>query len=190
MEYATRIDGSPNTVLTAMMFKVTSRIFKEREGTFISGKVADDYRNDIGANESYRDFIRFIHVKYEWSMKDESIKRLNMRARGALILQSQPKLSYEWYKKLRQNHKRVDEQPNLKAKKEVCRQAQNLQPPQGHLCGQLCGTGRLGWGGQAYQGLLYHHGRRSDDRAQRLEGQLLPELRASRQGSQASGALL
>lgn len=145
MEYATKIDGSPNTVLTAMMFKVTSRIFKEREGTFISGKVADDYRNDIGANESYRDFIRFIHVKYEWSMKDESIKMLNMRARGALILQSQPELSYEWYKKLRQNHKRVDEQPNLKAKKKYAAKHRTFSHPRDTYV--VSYVGRVDWGG-------------------------------------------
>ncbi len=58
-----------------------------REGTFISGRIAADYRNDIGADESYRDFVRFIHVKYEWDMKDEPVSKLNMRARGAVIVQ-------------------------------------------------------------------------------------------------------
>lgn len=83
MDYAVRIDGSPYTILTAIMFKVTSRMFKEKEGTFLSGRIAADYRNDIGANESYRDFVRFTHVQYEWSMKDEPIQKLNMRARSA-----------------------------------------------------------------------------------------------------------
>ena len=117
MEYAAEIDGSPNTILTAMMFKVTSRMFKEKEGTFLSGRISADYRKDIGANESYRDFVRFIHVRYEWSMKDESIQKLNTRARGALIAQNQPELSYERFKKLARDHKGIDEQPTLKAKK-------------------------------------------------------------------------
>lgn len=118
MEYASRIDGSPNTILVALMFKAASRMFKEKEGTFLSGRVAADYRKDIGANLSYRDFVRFIHVRYEWSMKDESIQKLNMRARGALITQNQPELSYERFKKLEKTHKGIDEQPNLKAKKQ------------------------------------------------------------------------
>ena len=117
MAYAAKIDGSPNTILTAMMFKVCSRIFKEKEGTFLSGRIAADYRKDIGACESYRDFVRFIHVKYQWSMKDESIQKLNMRARGALIKQNQPELSYERFKRIDQAHKGIDLQPNLKAKK-------------------------------------------------------------------------
>lgn len=117
MEYAVRIDGSPYTILTAIMFKVTSRMFKEKEGTFLSGRIAADYRKDIGANESYRDFVRFIHVRYEWSMKDEPIQKLNMRARGALIAQNQPELGIERFKKLDKVHRGIDEQPDLKAKK-------------------------------------------------------------------------
>ena len=117
MDYAAKVDGSPNTILTAMMFRVSSRLFKEKKGTFLSGKIAADYRKDIGANLSYRDFVRFIHVRYEWSMKDESIQKLNMRARGALIAQNQPELSFERFKKLDKAHKGIDEQPNLKAKK-------------------------------------------------------------------------
>ena len=117
MEYAARIDGSPNTILTAMMFKVTSQMFKEKKGAFLSGRISADYRKDIGANESYRDFVRFIHVKYDWNMKDESVQKLNMRARGALIAQNQPELSYERFKKLARAHKGIDEQLNLKAKK-------------------------------------------------------------------------
>ena len=116
-DYAARIDGSPNTILTAMMFKVSSRLFKEKKGTFLSGRIASDYRKDIGANESYRDFVRFIHVKYEWGMKDESILKLNMRARGALIAQNQPELSCERFRKLARAHKGIDAQPTLKDKK-------------------------------------------------------------------------
>ena len=117
MKYAAQIDGSPNTILTAMMFKVTSQMFKEKKGTFLSGRISADYRKDIGAKESYRDFVRFIHVKYDWSMRDESIQKLNTRARGALIAQNQPELSCERFKKLARDHKGIDEQPDLKAKK-------------------------------------------------------------------------
>ena len=118
MDYAARIDGSPNTILTAMMFKASSRLFKEKKGTFLSGRIAADYRKDIGAELSYRDFVRFAHVRYEWSMKDESIQKLNIRARGALIAQNQPELSFERFRRLDKAHKGIDGQPNLKAKKQ------------------------------------------------------------------------
>lgn len=117
MEYAARIDGSPSTILTAMMYKVCTRLFREKKGTFIGGRIAADYRDDIGADESYRDFVRFIHVKYEWSMKDEPIQKLNMRARGAVIRQNQPELGIERFKKISANHREIDRQPDLEAKK-------------------------------------------------------------------------
>ena len=117
MDYAKSIDGSPNTIIVAMMYKAMSRLFKEKKGEFISARVAADYRDDIGASQSYRDFVRFIHVKYDWSMKDESIAKLNMRARGALITQNQPELSFERFRKLNQAHKEIDRQPTLKQKR-------------------------------------------------------------------------
>ena len=61
MEYAKKIDGTPNSVLAAIMLKTTARYFPKRKGQHISAKIADDYRNDIGCAGSYRDFVRFIH---------------------------------------------------------------------------------------------------------------------------------
>ena len=42
----------------------------------------------------------FIHVRYEYSMKDESVRNLNMRARGAVIRQNQPELGIERFKRI------------------------------------------------------------------------------------------
>lgn len=117
IEYSKKIDASPNTLITALMYKAMSRHFKEKEGTFLSGRIAADYRGDIGATQSYRDFVRFIHVKYEWSSKDEPIEKLNMRARGAVIAQNQPELAYERFRRLAKVHSEVDAQPDLKSKK-------------------------------------------------------------------------
>lgn len=50
-------------------------------------------------------------------MKDESIEKLNMRARGAVITQNQPELSYELLRKLARVHGEIDAQPDLKSKK-------------------------------------------------------------------------
>ena len=122
IQYCTSTDGSPYTVLSAMMYKSLTKVFKEKEGTFLSGRIAADYRDDIGATGSYRDLVRFIHVKYEWNMKDESIEKLNMRARGALVSQNQPELSCERFVRLDNVHKGVDAQPNLKLKKKYAKQ--------------------------------------------------------------------
>lgn len=146
LDYAKRIDGSPNTILTALMFKVSSRMFKEKKDTFISGRIAADYRDDIGAELSYRDFVRFIHVKYEWSMKDESIQKLNMRARGPVIAQNSPELGWERFKKLERVHREVDEQPNLKAKKKHASQNSTFRsdPRDNYTVSYV---GKIDWGG-------------------------------------------
>lgn len=146
MEYAAGIDGSPNTILTAMMFKLCSRLFREKKDSFISGRIAADYRDDIGAEESYRDFVRFIHVRYEWSMKDESVRKLNMRTRGAVIRQNQPELGIERFKKIAANHKRTDEQPDLKAKKKFASQNSTFRSdPRDNYT--ISYVGQTDWGG-------------------------------------------
>ena len=117
MDYAVKIDGSPNTILIAMMYKAMTRFLKEKKDTFVSGRLCADYRDDIGASGSYRDFVRFIHIRYEWDMKDEPISKLNQRARGAVIRQNQPELSIERFRKAVNAHKGIDEQPTLKEKK-------------------------------------------------------------------------
>ncbi len=116
MEYAKQIDGSPNSILSAIMLKTAARYFPPRKGQHISAKIADDYRKDVGCPKSYRDFVRFIHVKYDWEMADESIERLNQRARGAIITQMQPENSFEWYRKMVEARKGIDNQPDLKSK--------------------------------------------------------------------------
>ena len=117
MDYVHKIDGTPNTVLTAMMYKVITGIIKEKKNTFIGARISADYRKDIGAASSYRDFVRFVHIKYDWSLRDAPISKLNLIARGEIIKQNQPELSYERFKNLNKAHKGIDSQPDLKSKK-------------------------------------------------------------------------
>ena len=145
MDYAARIDGSPNTVLTALMFKVCARLFKEKEGSFLAGRIAADYRGDIGAQESYRDFVRFIHIRYEWDMKDESIQKLNMRGRGAIIKQNQAELSYERFRKIEKTHDGIDAQPDLKSKKKFASQNSLFRSDPRDNC-TVSYVGKTDWG--------------------------------------------
>ena len=126
MEYAKKIDGSPNSVLAALMMKMTTRYFQPKDGQHISAKIADDYRKDIGCDRSYRDFVRFIHVKYDFEMANESVERLNQRARGAIITQMQPENSFEWYRALVEARKGIDAQPDLQLPKP---QSEDLPTP-------------------------------------------------------------
>ena len=117
MDYVSKVGGTPNTVLTAAMFKMASRYFKEKKATYLSGRIAADYRADLGASASYRDFVRFIHVRYEWSMKDDSIEELSKIGRRAIAEQNQPELGRERFFKVNKVHRGIDEQLTLKKKK-------------------------------------------------------------------------
>ena len=146
MHYAAQVDGSPNTILTALMLKTVSRFFKEKKDTHLSARIAADYRDDIGVDESYRDFVRFIHVRYEWSMKDETVKKLNMRARGAVIQQNQPELSCERFDKKQKIHDGIDAQPDLKSKKRFALQNSNFRSDPRDIY-TISYVGQTDWGG-------------------------------------------
>lgn len=145
MDYAASIDGSPNTIIAAMLYKVCTRLFKEKKDTHLSVRISADYRKDIGANESYRDFVRFIHVRYEWDMKDDPIKMLNMRARGAIIKQNQEELSIERFKKLEKVHDAIDAQPDLKSKKKYALSNSTFRSDPRDNC-TISYVGKTDWG--------------------------------------------
>ena len=148
MEYAKRIDGTPNSVLAAIMLKTTARFFPPRNGQFISAKIADDYRKDIGCDKSYRDFVRFIHVKYDWEMESESVERLSQRARGAIITQMQPENSFEWVRTLAEARKGIDAQPDLKSKIKYA-QKHSIYTSDARDTYMISYVGRTDWGGMA-----------------------------------------
>ena len=148
MEYAKRIDGSPNSVLAAFMMKTAARYFPHQKGQHLSAKIADDYRKDVGCQQSYRDFVRFIHVKYDWEMENESIERLSQRARGAIIAQMQPENSAEWFKQMLEARKGIDSQPDLKSKIKYA-QKHSIYLSDARDTYTISYVGRTDWGGMA-----------------------------------------
>ena len=148
MEYAKNIDGTPNSVLAAVMMKTSARYFNKIQGSHISAKIADDYRKDIGCPKSYRDYVRFIHVKYDWEMEKESVERLSQRARGAILLQMQPENSYEWYRNLVEARKGIDSQPDLKSKKQYA-QKHSIYKSDSRDTFMVSYVGKTDWGGMS-----------------------------------------
>ena len=148
MDYAKRIDGSPNSILAAVMLKTTARYFRKRKGQHISAKIADDYRKDIGCDKSYRDYVRFLHVKYDWEMEKESIEKLSQRARGAIIMQMQPENSYEWYRALVEARKGIDGQPDLSSRIRYA-QKHSIYRSDTRDTYMVSYVGRTDWGGMA-----------------------------------------
>ena len=132
MDYAKRIDGSPNSILAAIMMKTSARYFQQKDDWHISAKIAD----------------RFIHVKYDWEMEQESIERLSQRARGAIITQMQPENSFEWYRQLVEARKGIDAQPDLKSKIKYA-QKHSIYTSDARDTYMVSYVGRTDWGGMA-----------------------------------------
>ena len=117
LSYNKGIDASPNSIIASIMYKVCTRLFTPKDGPHLAARIPADFRDDIGCPDSYRDFVRYIHVKYDWDLKDEPIEKLNMRTCGALISQNQPELSCEVFRHREQLHDAIDALPDLKSKK-------------------------------------------------------------------------
>ena len=161
MDYARRIGGSPNSVLAALMLKTTVHYFSERKdqhvpenmvferkNQHISAKIAADYRKDIGCNESYRDFVRFIHVKYEWEMEKEPIEKLSQMARKAINQQRQPENTFEWYRTLVDAQRGIDSQPDLRSKIKYARK-HSIYRSDSRDTYMVSYVGQTEWGGMA-----------------------------------------
>ncbi len=148
MEYAKSIDGSPNTVMASFLYKMIAGYFPPKADEILSGRIADDYRKDIGADRSYRDFTRILHIKYDRSMEHEPIEKLNMVARGGIILQMQPELSCERYRQVEDIHKGIDAQPDLKSKKKYATTHSLFRSDKRDIF-SVSYVGQTDWGGMA-----------------------------------------
>lgn len=115
MEYARGNDGSPNSVISAIMFKMTARAFPNAEQ--LSAKIACNYRTDVNCPNTYRDLVRFLHVKYKPHMKDWEIQKLSTITRGAMYLQMEREIGQKEYRKLMELRAGIDAQTTTEAKR-------------------------------------------------------------------------
>lgn len=148
MDVAKRMDASPSSLMAAMTLKTVGRFFPRKEGQHLSVKIAADYRDDVGCPESYLDFVRFIHVKYDWNTEDLSVEQLNERAREAIRLQRQPEISYEVFRTASAAHEGIDAQPNLKAKRKHAAKHSTFRTDVRDTC-SVSYVGQQDWGGLA-----------------------------------------
>ena len=109
MKYARDNDGSPNSILSAAMFRMCSRVFPNARQ--ISAGIVCNYRQDVGCPETYRDLVRVLHARYLPGMKDWPIEKLSTVTRGAMYLQMQPELSRKTYRQVAAYRDQIDKIP-------------------------------------------------------------------------------
>ena len=149
IKYAKENDGSPNSIICAMMFKALSRVYRDNpQAAQISGKIICNYRKDVGCPDTYRDLVRMLHVKYTADMADWSIEKLSTTARGSMYLQMQPEFSVQEYKRLLDFRNGIDEQKTFPEKAEYALTNSLLRADVADTF-TISYVGNLAWGGLA-----------------------------------------
>ena len=75
MKYARGHDGSPNSILSALMYRVCSRLFPD--ASQISGGIVCNYQKDVRCPNTYRDLVRLLHARYTDRLRDWPIDKLS-----------------------------------------------------------------------------------------------------------------
>ena len=146
MKYARANDGSPNSILAAILFKMCVKALPD-ESKFTCG-ITNNYRADVGCPETYRDMVRQMYVQFDVGMKDWSVEKLSTVTRSRMYLQMQPELSWDKCRKVEEIRRQIDAQPDLDSKADYA--AENSPTTHGVPAAfNISYVGRMEWGGLA-----------------------------------------
>ena len=121
MGKATTSDGSPSTLLSALMFRMLYKVWGDKKLP-IQSKIMHNFRSEVGCPNTTCDIVRSIHVCYPDRMADASLDRLCTVTRGAVILQSQPENAIYDGKKMIERLRNAENFAKLEEKVAYCQQ--------------------------------------------------------------------
>ena len=146
MKYARDNDGSPNSIISAVLFRMCTRLFPDQ--TKFSVRIACNYRADVGCPGTYRDMVRQIQVSYPIKIKDWTIEKISTVTRSKMYVQMQPEYSWEECRKVDTFRRGIDDQPDLVSKVDYAVD----NSPTTHGIPSTCVisyVGKVDWGGIA-----------------------------------------
>lgn len=114
-------DGSPATLLSALMFRTLYNMWEERKLP-IQASIMHNFRCEVGCPDSTADMVRAIHVCYPDKMADASLETLCTITRGTVILQSQSENAIYDGRRMLQRQAEVESLPTLEEKMAFCQQ--------------------------------------------------------------------
>ena len=114
MQYARENDGSPNSIISALLFKMSTRAFPGE--TKFAARIACNSRADVGCPETYRDMVRQLYIPYDIRMKDWPIEKLSTVTRSRMYIQMQPEVSWDECRMVNSFRQAIDAQPDLDSK--------------------------------------------------------------------------
>ena len=143
-KYARDNDGSPNSVLSAILFRMFTRLFPDESKFAVN--IACNYRADVGCPETYRDMVRQMYVQYDTGMKDWSAEKLSTMTRSRMYIQMQPEISWNRCRKVEEFRRQIDAQPDLESKANYA--AENSLTVNGTPSAfHISYVGKIDWGG-------------------------------------------
>ena len=146
MSYAKSNDGSPNSIVSAFVFKALRKVWADnRKATQISARIAMNYNADIGCPDSYRDLVRQLHIKYRNDMLDWPISKISTVTRAGMYLQMEPELSFKEYKAIVEHRGNIDRQKTNKEKRKYAAEHSPLRKGIRDSY-TISYTGRIDWG--------------------------------------------
>ncbi|MBO7727907.1 MAG: hypothetical protein J6S50_05265 [Oscillospiraceae bacterium] len=144
MKYAREHDGSPNSILSALMYRACSRLFPDAEQ--ISGGIVCNYQKDVGCPNTYHDLVRLLHTRYTPKLRDWPIDKLSTVSRGMMYLQMQPEISWKYYRDLLAYREEIDRQSTARKKQRYASKNSPLRSgPKDTF--NISYVGKVNWGG-------------------------------------------
>lgn len=146
MKYARDNDGSPNSIISAVLFRMFTGLFPDQRK--FSVKIACNYRDDVGCPETYRDLVRLMQITYPYKMKDWPIEKISTATRSQMYIQMQPEISWQEYRQVDAFRKGIDAQTDLDGKENYAFE----NGPATHgipSTAVISYVGRVEWGGLA-----------------------------------------
>ena len=125
MAKAKTSDGSPATLLSALMFRMLYKMWGDKKLP-IQSKIMHNFRNEVGCPNTTCDIVRSVHVCYPDKMADATLDRLCTVTRGAVILQTQPENAIYDGKRMFDRLNNADNCTTLEEKVAYCQQNKGI----------------------------------------------------------------
>ena len=117
IKYARSNDGSPNSILSALMFKACCKVAPRAIAKAFRGNILCNYRADVGCPGTYHDLVRLMPVLYPRSLENKSIEFLSTVTRSVMYLMMQPEFSVRACRENIKSKEDIDARSGLKRKK-------------------------------------------------------------------------
>ncbi len=144
MKYVSENDGSPMSVVAAIMAKALFRAVPKNELP-LRIETSHNYRAEVGCPKTHQDLLSHIFYFIPQNAKDWDVSKICTLIRGTTILQTQPEYAYET---LRRFYKYTDIVDNVKGLKEKnkCAAENTHRKPDVHNSFIINYVGREDWG--------------------------------------------